>query len=115
MPEASPAQGTLKRLIEAEDQAREILRAAEERAQKTLAQAREQATQSVEAVRQEASDLLRSRLDEAGSKAAVETKQRLQQAEADAREFERRATENASKAVEMVVDWVTRGAGSPEG
>jgi vacuolar-type H+-ATPase subunit H len=39
MPHASPAQGTLKRLIEAEDQAREILTAAEKHAEETIAQA----------------------------------------------------------------------------
>ena len=36
MPETSPAQGTLKRLIEAEDQAREILKAAEKHEEETL-------------------------------------------------------------------------------
>ena len=109
MPEVSPAQGTLKRLIEAEDQAREILKAAEEHAQETITQAREQAKQSVEAIRQEAASLLRSKLEESESKAATGMKQRLQQAEADAREFERRATEHSSQAVDMVADWVTRG------
>lgn len=109
MPEASPAQGTLKRLIEAEDQAREILKAAEEHARETIAQAREQARQSVEAIRQEAAGLLGSRLEEAELKAATEMKQRLQQAEGDAREIERRAAEHSRQAVDMVVDWVTRG------
>lgn len=44
MPKTSPAQGTLKRLIEAEEQAHgEILKAAEERAEEIIAQAHEQA------------------------------------------------------------------------
>jgi vacuolar-type H+-ATPase subunit H len=111
MPEASPAQSTLKRLIEAEEQAREALKAAEDHAQETIAQAREQAKQSVEAARRETTSLLKSRLEEAESKAATELKQRLEQAEAQAREIERRAKEHFSQAVEMVVDWVTnRGA-----
>lgn len=109
MPEASPAQGTLKRLIEAEDEAREILKAAGQHAEEAVAQAREQAGKSVEADRREAAELLQSKLAEAGSKAAVELKQRLEQADAEAREFERRAAENSSQAVDMVVDWVTRG------
>ena len=89
MPEASPAQSTLKRLIEAEEEAREILRAAEEHAQGTLAQARQQAEQSIEGVRREAASLLQYKLEEAESKAATEMKQRLEQAEAEAREIER--------------------------
>jgi vacuolar-type H+-ATPase subunit H len=109
MPETSPAQGTLRRLIEAEDQAREILKAAEQRAQDTVAEARTQGKASVEAIRLEAVRMLRSQLEEAESKAATEMKQRLLQADAEAREFERRAAEHFSQAVDMVVDWVTRG------
>ena len=110
-PETSPAQGTLKRLLESERQAQEILQSAEERARDTIAQAREQAARSVEAVRVEAAGLLHSQLDEVQSKAAAEVKQRLDQAETDAREFERCARGHVSEAVEMVVDWVTAKGG----
>jgi vacuolar-type H+-ATPase subunit H len=106
MPEASPAQGILKRLIEAEEQAREILKAADEYAQQTIAKAREQAQQSADAIRQEAAGVLRVKLEQAGSKAAAEMKQRLQQAESEALEIERRAKLHSSQAVELVVDWV---------
>ena len=58
-------QSTLKRLIEAEGEAREILKAAEEHAQSVVAEAREQADQSVDAVRQEEAKSLRSRLEAA--------------------------------------------------
>lgn len=109
MPEASPTQSTLKRLIEAEEQAQEIVKAAEERARQAEEQAREQARQSIEAVRAESADLLRSLLTKAQSKADVELEQRMKQAEAKAREFEARAQENLSSAVELVVDWVTGG------
>ena len=109
MPEASPAQGTLKRLIEAEEQAREILKAAEERAEETIGRAREEAQRSAEAVRAEAASLLRARLDEVESKAAIELKRRLERAEAQAQEFEDCARRNFSASVEMVVDWVTSG------
>ncbi len=109
MPEASPAQGTLKRLIEAEDQARAIFKAAEQSAQDTVAQAREQARQSVDAIRLGAAGALESRLREAESKSAAEMKQRMQQAEAEAQELERRAAEHFPQAVDMVVDWVARG------
>ncbi len=107
MPEASPAQSTLKRLIEAEDDARGILKAAEEDAQSAIANAREQAKQSVDVVQQEAANLLRSRLEAADSQAAIEMKQRLDQADAEAQEFGRRAKQNSAQAVDMVVDWVT--------
>ena len=106
MPEPSPAQGTLKRLIEAEDQAREILKAAGQSAQDAIAQAGAQARQSVDAVRQRAAGALESRLREAESKSAAEMKQRMQQADAEAQEFERRAAQHFSQAVDMVVDWV---------
>jgi len=66
MPEASLAQSTLKRLIGAEDEAREILKAAEERAQSSVVGVREV-------------KLLRSRLEAAESQAAIEMKQRLDQ------------------------------------
>jgi vacuolar-type H+-ATPase subunit H len=110
MPEASPAQSTLKRLLDAENHAREILKAAEENAEATIAKAREQAKQSVDAVRQEAATLLRSKLDEAESHAAVEMKNRLEQAEARGREIERRAKQHSAQAVNMVVNWVTNRA-----
>ena len=106
MPETSPAQGTLKRLIEAEEQAREILKAAEQRAQQTIAQARDQASQTLEAARGETSASLRSRLEEAETKGALEKKQRLDQTEAQARELERCAEANFSGAVDMVVEWI---------
>jgi vacuolar-type H+-ATPase subunit H len=106
MPEASPTQRILKRLIEAEDQAQQIVKEAEERAKETIDHARKQANQSIETVRQEHESSLRSRLGEAESKAAAEMKRRLDQAEAEAREIERRAKEHFSEAVELVVDWV---------
>ncbi len=56
---------------------------------------------------------MQARLDEAESKGALEKKQRLDQAEAQAREFERRAAANFSTAVDMVVDWVTNPGGLP--
>ena len=109
MPEGSPAQDTLKRLIEAEEQARQILKAAEERGRETIAQAQEQAKQSVETIRQETAALLQSRLEEAESKAATETTQRLGRAEAEAREIERREKQHFADAVGIVVDWVAAG------
>lgn len=107
MPEASPAQSTLKRLIEAEEQAREILKAAEENAEATIAKAREQAKQSVDAVRQETATFLRSQLDLAESHAAIEMNTRLEQAEAKGREIESQATQHSAQAVHMALDWVT--------
>lgn len=109
MAETSSAQGTLKRLIEAEEQAREILKAAQAQADETVSQAREQARQSVEATRAEAANLLRAKLGEAESEGAAEMKQRLQQADDRSREFERRAEENFAQAVEMAVNWVVSG------
>jgi vacuolar-type H+-ATPase subunit H len=107
MPEASPAQSTLKRLIEAENQAREILKAAEENAEATIAQAREQAKQSVDAVRENAASVLRSRLEAAETQATIQMKQRLEQAEAEGQEIERRAKQHFAEAVDMVVGRVT--------
>jgi vacuolar-type H+-ATPase subunit H len=107
MQEASPTERILKRLIEAENQAEQIVKAAEERAKETVEQARQQARQSLETVRKQAESSLRSRLDEAESKAAAEMKRRLDQAEAEAREIDRRAKQHFSEAVEMVVEWVT--------
>ena len=107
--EVSAAQGALKRLIEAEDQAREILQAAEERAKETLDHVQVQAKQHIETVRQEMENTLRSRLQEVESKAAAEMKTRLGQIDVEAREFERRANEHFSDAVETVVSWITKG------
>lgn len=110
MAEGPSAQGTLKRLIEAEEQAREILETAEKQAEETVSRSREQARQSVEAARTEAVNLLRAKLSEAESQGAAVMKQRLEQADARSEDFERRAKENFARAVEMVVDWVISGA-----
>ena len=105
---ASSAQTILNRLIQAEEQVRGILKAAEERAQEAIAQAREQAERSLQAVHQETESALRSRLEEAESNSATERKRRVARAEAEAQEFERRAKEHFSDAVEMVLEWVTK-------
>ena len=110
MPEASAAQGILKRLIEAEVQAREILKAADESAQSAIAQAREEAAQSLDAARRETSSVLHDRLADADLQGAAQMKQRIDQAEAEARDFDRRSNEHVGDARDMVVDWVTTGA-----
>jgi len=109
MPENSPIQGTLQRLIEAEEQAQEVLRAAQAKADETIAHAREQARQAVEAVRAESQRLLRAKLGEAESQGAGEMKRRLELAEMQAETFNRRAEQNFSRAVEMVVNTVLSG------
>ena len=107
--EVSAAQDTLKRLMEAENQEREILRAAEEGAKQTLGNAQEQAKRQIEGVHREMEGILRSRLKEVESKAAAELKARLGQVDGEAQEIERRAKEHLSDAVEMVVSWMTNG------
>ena len=107
--EVSTAQGTLKRLMEAENQAREILRAAEEGAKETLGHAQEQSKRQIEAVHREMEDILRSRVKELESRAALEMKARLGQVDAEAQEIERLAKEHFSDGVEMVVNWITSG------
>jgi len=107
MPETSPAQGTLKRLIAAEEEARQILKTAEESAQEIVDRTREQAAQIVEAARQETADALLARTSEAEAQAATEMKHRLEQAEAAARDVERRAAEHFVDAVDFVVGWVS--------
>ena len=107
--EMSTAEGTLKRLMETENQAREILRAAEERSKQTLGNAQEQAKQQIDIVHREMEDILHSRLKEVESKAALEMKARLGQVDAEIQEIERRAREHFPDAVEMVVSWVTNG------
>jgi vacuolar-type H+-ATPase subunit H len=109
LPEPSPAQQILKRLIEAEDQARIAVEAAEESARAAIAEAQRQATETLDAVRQAAAGVLRSRLEEAEAQGAAETKQRLEEAEMQGREFELRAAAHFSGAVELVVDWVAGG------
>lgn len=113
MPEASPVAGTfqstLQRLIQAEEQAREILGAAQAKADETIAQAREQARQSVDAVRADGQGLLRAKLGEAELKGATEMKRRLDLAEAQGQAFHHRAELNFSRAVEMVVSAILSG------
>lgn len=106
---ASSAQGTLKRLIEAEEQAREVLKAAEEQTERTVSDAREQARQTAEAARADAASLLRAKLGAAESQGAAAMKQRVEQADNRSEEFERRAEQNFSRAVDMAVNWVIGG------
>ena len=105
--ELASAQSTVKRLIEAEEQARKILNVAQEHTKETTVQACEQAKQHLEAVRQKMNDMLRSRVEEMESKASTEMKTRLDRVDAEARETERRGEAHFSKAVEMVVSWIT--------
>jgi hypothetical protein len=107
MGEPSRAQGILKRLLEAEQQAVEIVAAADRRAEDTIAHAREQARQLIQAVSHETADSLHARVEEAQLTAAAGLKQRLEGVDAEARELERRANERFDDAVEMVVRWVT--------
>jgi vacuolar-type H+-ATPase subunit H len=100
------AESILKRLMEAEEQARDILKAAEERAKETIEGARQEAEQMVEAARRETESMLRGRLQAAEAQGAEEKSQHLEKAEADAREFGRRANTHLPEAVAMVVDWV---------
>jgi vacuolar-type H+-ATPase subunit H len=109
MPETSPAQSTLQRLIEAEEQAQEIIRIARAKADESIVQAREQARQSVETVRLEGQGLLRAQLGEAESKGGAEMKRRMELAEAQSQIFQRRAQLNFSHAVEMVVNRILSG------
>jgi vacuolar-type H+-ATPase subunit H len=109
LPEPSPAQEILKRLIEAEDQARSVVEAAQESAQATIAEAERHAAETLDSVRQAAAGVLRSRLEEAEAQGAAEAKRRLEEAEAQAQEFELRAAAHFSGAVELVVDWVAGG------
>lgn len=111
--EVSSAQTTIRRLLQAEKQAQEILQVAEEHAKESVAQAQEQARQRLEAVRRETENALRARLDEVKSKAAAEAKARIDQVESEALEIERRARENFPVAIEMVVNWVTGKGGQP--
>ncbi len=106
MPDGAPARETLKRLLEAEQQAREILESAEERALQAISKADEGAARTVQAAQEEASASLRTRLGEAESKAAAEAQQCLDKWEEDAREIQRRAHFQLGEAVQMVVDWV---------
>jgi vacuolar-type H+-ATPase subunit H len=109
MPETPTAQDTLKRLLDAEDQAREILQAAEGQAEETVGEAREHAHQILEATRAEAVNLLRGKLDVAETEGAAAMQQSLQRADGRSREFERRAEQNLTRAVEMAVNWVLSG------
>jgi hypothetical protein len=107
MSETSSAESTLKRLTDAEAQARAILSAAQKRSEEMIAKATEQAAQSTEAVGKEIARLSQSRREEAESQGAALMKERLEGAETEARELERRANGHLSEAVGKVVDWVT--------
>jgi len=107
MLESPSIQATLKRLIDAEEEARATLKAAEVEAEAALAAAHEQAGQMIEAVRRDAAARRQARIEDAEAKGAAELKQRLDQAEREAGEFERAANARFHEATQMVVDWVT--------
>lgn len=103
----SPAQDILKRLIDAEQQANQILAEAEQRANDEVQRAHEEAQKLVNAVRQDAADRLRVRLAEVESASAAQLKQRLDDAIQKASDFEAQAAQNLSAAADLVVEWVT--------
>jgi vacuolar-type H+-ATPase subunit H len=106
MSDGTPAREALKRLLDAEQQAREILTSAEERAREAISKAEEQAARTIQTAQEEAAASIRVRLNGAESKAAAEAQQRLEKLEAEAREIQRRAQFYSGKAIDMVVDWV---------
>jgi vacuolar-type H+-ATPase subunit H len=106
MPGGTPARETLKRLLDAEQEAGEILTSVEERAREIISKAEEQAAQTVQTAQEEAAATFQVRLGEAESKTAAAAQQRMEGLEADARGIQRRAQFQSGKAVDMVVDWV---------
>jgi V/A-type H+/Na+-transporting ATPase subunit G/H len=111
MPENPQVQDILKRLIEAESQARQILERAEREAAEIVSRASEGARQSLEATRRELSEALASRLAETEAQGAAQMKERLDRAEAEARDIEERSKHHFAKAVAMVVNFVTHQGG----
>ena len=108
MSDSSPAQSTLKRLIEAEAKARTVIQSAEQSAEGAIGHARAEAAQSLDKVRQESAWRLQSRLTDVATQAAAETKRRLQSAEDQARDIERRAAANLAAAADLVAAWIMR-------
>lgn len=111
MPESSPAQEILKRLIDAEQEARQVLAEAAQRADSTIQQAREEAQKAIDAVRKEAANRVQARIAEIESESAAQLKRRLDEAGRKAGDFELTAAQNLSAAVDFVVGWVTAGQG----
>jgi vacuolar-type H+-ATPase subunit H len=107
VPETSQAQDILKRLIEAESQARQIVDVAGREAAETIAQASSRAQQAFERTRSELSAASASRLAESEAQGAAQTKARLERAEADARDIAERAKLHFAEAVAIVVNFVT--------
>lgn len=102
-------EGTLKRLIEAEDQAGGILQTAEESAKKILDEAQGQAKERIEATRRDLESILQSRMRDVEAEGGTEMRKRLDQVNAEAKEIQRAAKEHSPDAVERVVSWITRG------
>jgi vacuolar-type H+-ATPase subunit H len=109
--QAFTAESTLKRLIEAEGEARKILQAAEESARKILDDAQGQAKQRIETTRQEMESVRQARMRNLEAEGGMEMRKRLDQVNREAQEMQRAAKEHAPDAVERVLSWITSGGG----
>jgi len=109
-PSDNPANGaaaTIKRLLEAENRAADILSAAKVRAQDSLSRARQEAAHIVSQAREEATQAAQKRIKDAESEYQAEIRHRVDQATLKAQEFEQKANALLQEAVDAVVDWVT--------
>jgi vacuolar-type H+-ATPase subunit E/Vma4 len=100
---APGAAATVKRLLEAETQAQDILKAAELRVHEAVDNARTQAATLVKNARLDSAQRARVRLEDARLAAEAEIARRTSQAVNEVRELERRANQNLLRAVEAVV------------
>ena len=97
------------RLLEAENRAAEILRAAQTRSQESLAEARQQAASVVEQARKDASRTAQARIQAAELDSQREIQRRVEKATLGAKEFEQTANAHLQEAVDAVVRRVTQG------
>ncbi len=105
--DAAGAAATVKRLLEAERQAQEILKEAEQRAKATVAEARAQAATLVASAREEAEQRVGLRLEQARATSAAKLRESVDHAAAEAQALDRLAKERLPRAVDLVVGWVT--------
>ncbi len=107
MPDNPQAQATVKRLLEAEQQAKTLREAAEKHAREIVETAHAEAQRRIDQAREQAELERQRRLEQAKAQAKAESSERLEAVRNDILALQTRARQGFEGAVQYVIAWVS--------
>lgn len=103
----SQGQESLRRLLEIEDDAQDLMRAADERAEERISKAKQKAGSILGGARTGAQKEAETLIQEAKAEAEEEAEQLLENANSEVEALGERAERNMEEAASLLVAWVT--------